>query len=44
MESRTGKLPNELTSYRPISLLPIASKAFEEILLKMLLGMVENNR
>jgi hypothetical protein len=28
-----GKPPNELTSYRPISLLPIVSKVFEKILL-----------
>jgi hypothetical protein len=39
-----GKPPNELTSYRPISLLPIASKVFEKLLLKWLLPMVENNR
>jgi hypothetical protein len=40
---KPGK-PNELTSYRPISLLPILSKVFEKILLKRLLPMVENNR
>jgi hypothetical protein len=38
------KPPNELTSYRPISLLPIISKVFEKLLLKRLLPMVENNR
>jgi hypothetical protein len=38
------KPPNELTSYRPISLLPIESKVFEKLLLKMLLPVVENNR
>jgi hypothetical protein len=50
MESHTdililkpGKPPNELTSYRPISLLPIVSKVFERLLLKRLLPMVENN-
>jgi hypothetical protein len=50
MESRVdhsrleaGKPPNELTSYRPISLLPIVSKVFEMLLLKGLLQMVENN-
>jgi hypothetical protein len=36
--------PNELTSYRPISLLPIVSKVFEKMLLKRLLPVVENNR
>jgi hypothetical protein len=39
-----GKPPNELTSYRPISLLPITSKVFEKLLLKRLLQAVENNR
>jgi hypothetical protein len=38
------KLPNELTSYRPISLLPTVSKVFEKLLLKRLLPVVENNR
>jgi hypothetical protein len=38
------KPPNELTSYRPISLLPIVYKVFEKLLLKRLLPMVENNR
>jgi hypothetical protein len=42
--SKPGKPPNELTSYWPISLLPIVSKVFEEILLKRLLPMLENNR
>jgi hypothetical protein len=41
---KPGKLPNELTSYRPISLLSIASKVFESLPLKRLLPMVENNR
>jgi hypothetical protein len=40
---KPGK-PNKLTSYPPISLLPIASKGFEKLLLKRLLPMVENNR
>jgi hypothetical protein len=40
---KPGKPPNELTSYRPISFLPFASKVFENILLKRLLPMVENN-
>jgi hypothetical protein len=38
------KAPNELTSYRPISLLPIVSKVFEKLLLKWFVPMVENNR
>jgi hypothetical protein len=41
---KPGKPPNELTSCRPISLLPIVSKVFENILLKRLLPVVENNR
>jgi hypothetical protein len=41
---KTGKPPNELTSYRPLSLLPIVSKVFEKLLLKRLLPVVENNR
>jgi hypothetical protein len=40
---KPGKPPNELTSYRPISLLPIISKVFEMIILKRLLPLVENN-
>jgi hypothetical protein len=38
------KPPNELTSYRPMSPLPIVSKVFEKPLLKTLLLMVVNNR
>jgi hypothetical protein len=41
---KPGKPPNELTSYRPTSLLPIISKVFEKLLRKRLLRMVENNR
>jgi hypothetical protein len=41
---KSGKPPNELTSYRPISLLPIVSKVFDKVLLKRLLRIVENNR
>jgi hypothetical protein len=37
---KAGKPPNELTSYRLISLLPI----FKKIILKRLLPLVENNR
>jgi hypothetical protein len=49
MESRTyhpilkpGRPPKELTSYRPISLLPIVSKVFEKLLLKRLPPMADN--
>jgi hypothetical protein len=38
---KPGK-PNELTSYRPITLLPTVAKVFEKIL--MLLPVVKNNR
>jgi hypothetical protein len=41
---KPGKPANELTSYRPISLLPNVSKVFEKLLLKTLLPMIENNR
>jgi hypothetical protein len=41
---KPGKPPNEVTFYRPISLLPIVSKVFEKLLLKRLLPMVESNR
>jgi hypothetical protein len=41
---KPGKPPNELTSYRPLSLLPIVSKVFEKLLLKRLPRKVENNR
>jgi hypothetical protein len=41
---KSGKPPDEITSYRPISLLPIISKVFEKLLLKRLLPMVENSR
>jgi hypothetical protein len=37
---KPGKPPNKLTSYQPISLLPIASEVFETLLLKRLLPMV----
>jgi hypothetical protein len=41
---KPGKSPKELTSYRPIRLLPIIFNVFEKILLKRFLQMVENNR
>jgi hypothetical protein len=40
---KPGKPPHELTSYRPISLLPIVSKLFETLLLKRLLPLIERN-
>jgi hypothetical protein len=40
---KPGK-PNELTSYRPISIFLFVSEVFEKLLLKWLLPMVENNR
>jgi hypothetical protein len=42
--SRTGEIPNELTSYGLISLLTIIYKFFEKLLLKRLHPMFENNR
>jgi hypothetical protein len=39
---KPGKPPHQLSSYRPISLLPIASKVFENLLLKRLLPLVEH--
>jgi hypothetical protein len=41
---KPAKPPNELTSYRPISLLPIVPKVFEMLLLKRFLPIVEINR
>jgi hypothetical protein len=38
---KLGKPPNELTSYWPISPLPIVSKVFEKLFLKRLLPMVK---
>ncbi|KAL1487554.1 hypothetical protein ABEB36_015773 [Hypothenemus hampei] len=44
MISKPGKPPNEVTSYRPISLLPTISKLFEKILLKRLKPVIDNNK
>lgn len=38
---KPGKPPNEASSYRPISLLPILSKLYEKILLKRLMPIIE---
>jgi hypothetical protein len=37
---KLGKPPHELLSYRPISLLPVVSKVFEELLLHLILPLV----
>ncbi|KMQ85662.1 reverse transcriptase [Lasius niger] len=41
---KPGKPPTEVTSYRPISLLPIMSKIFEKILLKRLSKLIEERQ
>jgi hypothetical protein len=41
---KPGKLPKEFTSYRPISLLPTASKVFENRLLKRINAALENKQ
>lgn len=41
MIPKPGKPPEELPSYRPISLLPVMSKLFEKLLLKRLLPIIE---
>jgi hypothetical protein len=41
---KPGKPPHDLSSYRPISLLPIVSKLFETLLLKRLLPLIEHNK
>lgn len=40
---KPGKPPNEVKSYRPISLLPVISKVFERILLRRLQPVIEDN-
>jgi hypothetical protein len=40
---KPGKPLNELTSYRPISLLPIMSKVFEKLFLKRLQTLIDEN-
>lgn len=41
MISKPGKPPNEATSYRPISLLPVISKLYEKILTKRIKSIIE---
>lgn len=38
---KPGKPPNEIASYRPISLLPVMSKVFEKIFVKRLQSIIE---
>jgi hypothetical protein len=40
---KPGKPPHEITSYRPISLLPVVSKVFEKLLLNSLLPLVASH-
>jgi hypothetical protein len=40
---KPGKPPHELTSYRPISLLPAVSKVFEKLLIQCILPLVASN-
>ena len=42
MVSKTGEPVNEVSSYRPISLLPIMSKLFEKLVLKRLTPILDN--
>lgn len=42
MIAKPGKPPNDISSYRPISLLPIVSKLFEKLLLKRLKPIIES--
>lgn len=42
MIPKPGKPPNETTSYRPISLLPVLSKVFEKLLVKRINPIIES--
>jgi hypothetical protein len=41
MISKPGKQLNEITSYRPLSLLPVVSELFQKLLLKRLKIIIE---
>lgn len=41
---KPGKPPTEVTSYRPISLLPIMSKVFEKLLLKRMMPIIQERK
>ena len=43
MIAKPGKTPNDVTSYRPVSLLPLPSKILEKILLRRILPLLEEN-
>ena len=42
MINKPGKPPNEVTSYRPISLLPVMSKLLEKLFLKQLIPVINS--
>ena len=42
--AKPGKTPEDIVSYRPISLLPILSKILEKILLQRLTPVIEENK
>lgn len=44
MIPKPGKPPHEVSSYRPISLLPVLSKLFEKLLLKRIMPIIENKK
>lgn len=44
MIAKPGKPPHEVTSYRPISLLPVMAKLFEKLLLKRLKPVIERKQ
>ena len=44
MITKPGKNPNDITSYRPISLLPVLSKILEKILLQRLPPIIEKSK